>query len=337
MSLKVGDKVSFLNEKLDGVVSKVLNSKTVEVKTADGFSIPSLVAELVKVGGSNESDSKNSQPVDTGVSFSKKISLEKKAYLCFAKNKDSFELFLLNNLPFKGVFLVRVKKGADWVAVFSSEVSKSSYKFVNSYSLNEIDSFSDISVEILNADFSVTNIEGPRVANMKIKSVKFFKDSSFVEIPIIEKNGLVLPIESVFVEEDQIKKEIVQHVESPRGQVEARKKLKGLKVLGKIDLGGPKDKKARYSEEIDIHIENLDGNWSNKSNAEIIQAQLKAAKEFLDTSMLKGKKEIVIIHGVGNGKLKTEVRNLLKGYYGIRFEDADFRKYGEGATLVYLK
>lgn len=49
MQFQLGDKVSFLNEKLDGVVSKVINPKMVEVRTEDGFDIPVLVSELVLV------------------------------------------------------------------------------------------------------------------------------------------------------------------------------------------------------------------------------------------------------------------------------------------------
>jgi hypothetical protein len=53
--------------------------------------------------------------------------------------------------------------------------------------------------------------------------------------------------------------------------------------------------------------------------------------------MLAGKKEIVLIHGVGNGRLKAEIVKMLGGYYGIKSEKADARKFGDGATLVYLK
>ena len=49
MEYQVGDKVSFLNEKHDGVVSKIVNSTQVEVATDDGFDVPVLSKELVLV------------------------------------------------------------------------------------------------------------------------------------------------------------------------------------------------------------------------------------------------------------------------------------------------
>jgi dsDNA-specific endonuclease/ATPase MutS2 len=49
-------------------------------------------------------------------------------------------------------------------------------------------------------------------------------------------------------------------------------------------------------------------------------------------------KRIVFIHGVGNGKLKFELRKLLDTTYAkLRYQDASFKEYGYGATLVMLK
>lgn len=340
MSFRIGDKVSFLNEKLNGVVSKVLNSTSVEVITEDGFGIPALIAELVLVKSNNTDDtakttsSKNS---DTGVSFSQRTSLEKKSYLCFSKNTDkTVELFFLNNTSNKQFFVLRIKKLGVWTSIFSSEVSKSSYKFVNSYLISELDDFSEIAIDSVNTEFSLKELQKPEVALIKVKSVKFYKESSFVQVPILERDAMLLPVESSTIEEVEFKEEVIKNIETPKAKAEVKRKLKGLTVLGKIDLSG-NDKKSRSVNEIDLHIENLSNNYTKMSNGEIVQLQLKTGKDFLDRSMIEGKKEIVMIHGVGNGRLKAELRKVLKGYYGIRFEDADFRKYGEGATLVYLK
>ncbi len=47
---------------------------------------------------------------------------------------------------------------------------------------------------------------------------------------------------------------------------------------------------------------------------------------------------MVFIHGVGNGKLKYEIHKLLDTRFaGLKYQDASFKEYGFGATLVYLK
>ena len=44
---------------------------------------------------------------------------------------------------------------------------------------------------------------------------------------------------------------------------------------------------------------------------------------------------IVFIHGVGEGVLKTELQNLLNKY-PVKYYDASYKKYGLGATEVYV-
>jgi len=45
---------------------------------------------------------------------------------------------------------------------------------------------------------------------------------------------------------------------------------------------------------------------------------------------------MIVIHGVGEGRLRDEVHNVLKHYPGVRFRDADPRRFGSGATEIEL-
>jgi hypothetical protein len=44
---------------------------------------------------------------------------------------------------------------------------------------------------------------------------------------------------------------------------------------------------------------------------------------------------LVFIHGVGEGVLEKELKFLF-GRYPVRYEPASYRKYGMGATAVYV-
>ncbi|MFP4019887.1 MAG: Smr/MutS family protein [Bacteroidales bacterium] len=47
---------------------------------------------------------------------------------------------------------------------------------------------------------------------------------------------------------------------------------------------------------------------------------------------------MVFIHGVGNGRLRYELRKSLdKDYPDLDYQDASFQEYGYGATLVFLR
>jgi dsDNA-specific endonuclease/ATPase MutS2 len=43
-----------------------------------------------------------------------------------------------------------------------------------------------------------------------------------------------------------------------------------------------------------------------------------------------------VIHGVGNGKLKSEIIEILKTIDDISFYDASYKNYGYGATEIMI-
>ncbi len=90
-------------------------------------------------------------------------------------------------------------------------------------------------------------------------------------------------------------------------------------------------------EEIDLHIENLIDDHRNMDNGQILEIQLSRFRTALETALLHKGNRIVFIHGVGNGKLKFELRKILDTEYKkIRYQDASFKEYGYGATMVLI-
>jgi dsDNA-specific endonuclease/ATPase MutS2 len=45
---------------------------------------------------------------------------------------------------------------------------------------------------------------------------------------------------------------------------------------------------------------------------------------------------LIVIHGVGNGKLKQEIASILKTVDDIEYYDASYKDYGYGATEVRI-
>ncbi|RZJ67708.1 MAG: DNA mismatch repair protein MutS [Flavobacterium sp.] len=89
--------------------------------------------------------------------------------------------------------------------------------------------------------------------------------------------------------------------------------------------------------EFDLHIEKLVKNYKHLSNFDILTIQLDTAKRHLDFAVRNRIPKIVLIHGVGEGILKSELDFLLGRYDGIDFRDGNYQKYGQGATEVYFK
>ena len=223
MEFIVGDKVSFLNEKLDGVVTKIFKNERIEVTTEDGFGFPVLAREIILI--------KRDEKVEKEM----KRLLQKEAL----KNEK--------------------------IAEIEKEEEKA-------------------------------------------------EASLFAPEPKIKK---VVEV----VDRDLIRKVLQEKMQT--------------KVVGKISLQHSHRRKD-VEGEIDLHIENLVDKWKGMSNGEIVLQQLSSAREAIDDAILGKKHRLVIIHGVGNGTLKKEVRKLIDSYPGIRYEDGHFSVYGAGATLVHL-
>lgn len=89
--------------------------------------------------------------------------------------------------------------------------------------------------------------------------------------------------------------------------------------------------------EIDLHIEEITDTHRGLSNADILMKQMRELRTFYQRAKAKRIRKLVIIHGVGLGVLKEEVRLFLDRQEGIEFYDADYREYGKGATAVEIR
>lgn len=88
--------------------------------------------------------------------------------------------------------------------------------------------------------------------------------------------------------------------------------------------------------EVDLHIHQLVENSNRLSNYEILNIQLEEAKRQLEYAIKKRRQSVVFIHGVGEGVLREELYTLFRRYDNIDFFDADYQKYGIGATEIYI-
>lgn len=91
-------------------------------------------------------------------------------------------------------------------------------------------------------------------------------------------------------------------------------------------------------EEVDLHIEHLADDFSGMNAGEILDLQMSRFTIALEGAIRGKTKKMVFIHGIGNGKLKFEIRKTLDTKYShLKYQDASFKEYGYGATMVILK
>jgi dsDNA-specific endonuclease/ATPase MutS2 len=104
----------------------------------------------------------------------------------------------------------------------------------------------------------------------------------------------------------------------------------------KKSVGVKRKERTQPAMEVDLHIDKLLPTTRGMQKHDILNYQLETVKRQLAFAMSKKIQRVVFIHGVGEGVLKLELEYLLKQYDNIKFYDANYQKYGLGATEVYI-
>lgn len=89
---------------------------------------------------------------------------------------------------------------------------------------------------------------------------------------------------------------------------------------------------------IDLHIEKLSDNWRRLSNFEILTIQLNYFEKYYNLAVAHQQPNLIVIHGVGTGKLRTEIHEILKLKREVKsFANQYMANFGFGATEVFFQ
>jgi dsDNA-specific endonuclease/ATPase MutS2 len=97
-------------------------------------------------------------------------------------------------------------------------------------------------------------------------------------------------------------------------------------------------KKAAFipAVEIDLHLHHLVKSERGMDAYDKLNLQIDTARHKIEWAIKNRVPKLVFIHGIGQGVLKEELNYLFKRYEQIKFYDADYQKYGKGATEIYI-
>ena len=104
-----------------------------------------------------------------------------------------------------------------------------------------------------------------------------------------------------------------------------------------IDKGDTPEKRIKPTV-VDLHSWEIIDKTAHLGNRKIFLKQMEHFKNEMNRAMATNTKEIIFIHGVGEGVLRREIRNQLDEYYpDAQYADAPYKDYGpDGATKVRL-
>jgi hypothetical protein len=110
---------------------------------------------------------------------------------------------------------------------------------------------------------------------------------------------------------------------------------KGFKIY---DAGQIQSNLENARSVVDLHIEKLTDNWKNLSPLSMLDLQLKTFEKFYELAVLHHQAQLIIIHGVGTGRLRDEIHDVLRLKKQVKsFVNQYHPLYGYGATEIYFQ
>ena len=346
MKFNKGDKVRFLNEEGSGTVTAV-EGKRVHVLTAEGMEIVYEASQLVHADVSKirtehkvenvKKKTKDVEPVteDAGEEETDEGSADG-IYLLLTPVEENklmecdIEIGLVNNTDYDIIYSYSYKYEKDFVAMCNGTAEEGSVTQLDTIVRMRMDEYATVKLDIIFFKNMPYEALEPVSEIIKLKTVKFYKPNTWQRNVFSEKLAHLVPV-CLFEDAMEEKKEFDAGLQKKVAEFMSRKREDGKNISRSHDFYA-----KQLEKEVDLHLEELVDNVSGMSNSEKLNYQLNHFRRELEGALAGNIRKIVFIHGVGSGKLKAEICNILDTYH-LRYHDASFRKYGFGATEVILR
>ncbi|MGN8069696.1 Smr/MutS family protein [Mucilaginibacter sp. 22184] len=315
MKYKLGDFVRFVDEKMEGFVTRIIDDQMIGVTGEDEFEIPVLASKVTSVHGYEPAGAKkaatdNEATIPVGEFEKKGIYL---GVVTDAKANSVVHFHLVNTTSFQLLAALTTEKQQVFKGEFAEVVAPQSAVKIYSAQLADLQLWPTL---IFNVIYSTKqNIEPP--VPMALREKFKAKDFSTTkkQIPLLKDAGWLIRLDEpdLVIDAQKLKESFFK---SPEEKV----------VL---------DKPAN---EVDLHIEKLRDDHQFLQNSEMLNIQLAHFHKTLDAAIVHQLPDMVFIHGAGNGVLRNELHKALGKHPKVQtFMDARKEKFGYGATRVILK
>lgn len=355
--LQIGDKVRFLNDIGGGIISRI-DKKTnlVYVEDEDGFEIPVLTNECVVVNSVNNNNfpikPEPAKPVEaaTQAVADKYIAPPPpkpepvyetadgdtlRAVLAFVPQNSkeiqstACDCMLINDSNYFLFYNIATVIEEKAMSIAHGTIEPNMQEIFYTLPKDELNDWAKLLVQIIPFKQD-KNYTPQRVLdiNVQLNPVKFYKLHSFQPNEYMNESAMIVDL----VNEKNNKK--LQNI-SPESIKEAMyKKEQATATIQK--------KPAHQSQssiiEVDLHINALLDSTAGLERSDMLQYQMDTFHKTLAENKNKKGQKIVFIHGKGEGVLRNEIEKSLRTRYKqYLYQDASFREYGFGATMVIIR
>lgn len=312
--IKLGDKVRFVNENMQGVVTS-LNGNTAGVTIEDDFEIPVMLSEIVKINDIlNKPEEEAVKPVTVKSNF---VKIHSGFHIAFDRVDDHILELKFHNSE-SDLAMVAMYENTSLKQTFTVEIEKNIS--LGRFRLDQFNQWPEFTFVISPLDQQFKSY--PAITKRIRLHAKEFH-ASFKQCYFLGRQAYTFRLDSDIRQPD-LKRLMEKDFTEPASPV----KEKPL-----FSFTGKPEK------EVDLHIGHLVENASDLSPQAMVDLQMKAVEHAIEMAHIHKMKTLILIHGVGNHYLKNKVKNYLSAQKAIveRYTDADMLVYGGGATQVWLK
>ncbi len=347
--VSIGDKVRFLNEVGGGTVVKILPKNQVVVKDENDFEYPISISEIVVVEKAKDNFNKQFKEFTNNVvdnikeNISKvenviipkpkvefKKDLKNEFLFAFIRNydeeNDNFDCYLINDSNYY-IFYHIVILGENGYEKIDTEILEPNTKIhVGELSRRQINNSKEIIIQSVLYDNPKCCYHEMLERRIKITPIKFFQEHTFVENDFFDEKAYIF----------ELLKEDLGLGNSIKTQKEFEEQMARKDIEKEDNSRRYQKRKVPETIEVDLHINKLIDSVVGLSNSEILNIQMQTFHKTMTDAIMKKAGKVILIHGIGNGTLKKTLRESLEIQYKLHYEDASFREYGFGATMVLL-
>ncbi|MCC8170454.1 MAG: DUF2027 domain-containing protein [Parabacteroides sp.] len=363
MAIKIGDKVRFLNSTGGGTVVKLKGKDLAIVEDEDGFEVPVLARECVVVAeagtpaatrtaapayaaspaskpaaGSTPKETRQAAPEpeyvpeETPGGDLLQISLAFLPAEGQASNPSGFEAFLINESNYYLLFNYMSTPGSGWTSRCNGLIEPNTQLRIDEFALEVLNNFSRIALQFIAfKEDKPYSLKRTYSLEQPLNAVKFYKQTTFAANDYFDDGAWIIPL----VKNDQPVERITVN---PKELQEAMMRKAAQDKAPAPKAAAPEKARGNDILEIDLHIHQLLDSIAGLSNSDILQYQLDKFHEILQEYAGKKGQKIVFIHGKGDGVLRKAIEKELRTRYKTYYvQDASFKEYGFGATMVTIK
>lgn len=263
-------------------------------------------------------------------------------------SSTSFSAVLVNdsNYYLNFTFLTRSEDDRSWNITYAGEVEPNLLLDLAIFTHEDLPKLERIAFQCIayKKDKSF-ELKAPVSISQKLDLTKFYKLHCFHSGIYFNNPVLEYPLINDDVPSKALKVNAEELAEAMMSKPKDKDVAKQLSAKFNVDKKNRKDgRKGKDSPhkllpviEVDLHIDELVDSTAGMDNTAMLNLQLDTVRATMHENRLRKGQKIVFIHGKGEGVLRKAVLELLrKDYPKAELQDASFREYGFGATLVTI-